>query len=291
MESSTTSAPRHSGSTSPLPSKGFPYLDLSGLTHEQQQELRKKLQFESEQIKQRFQELVSDITKSFEKRCVPLDDLVTHVMSLGAFEPPINVPQVPVFRDYFEKLKVAKTIPEVFMVLDDCFSFFNYDIIEHIVEGLGTEEDKARLQRYKQEFRQYAERRIFECPPEYGPESDDTEYDEYTTLSVKLDANYDDCTVAELERFRHRLSHILHLSPKSVLRLCRVEKGCIQLTFQVPTFIQIFPLSSRQERNLAAEGVIRLQRYRRDGDSGGTLQIGTDGGKFLHLAISVKANT
>ena len=36
--------------------------------------------------------------------------------------------------------------------------------------------------------------------------------------------------------------------------------GCLLLIFQVPSFVQeeIFPLSSEQERDLAAEGVIRL---------------------------------
>ena len=234
----------------------FPYLNLSELTHEQQQEFRAMLQFESKQIEQKFQMLVLATIESLEEQSVPLDDLVSHVMSLGTFGSVFSESQVPVFHHYFEELQVA-TIREFFMVLGDFFSFFNYDIIEHIVEGLGTDEDKARLQRYKQEFRQYAERRIFECPPEYGPVSDGTKHD---TLFVKLDADYDDYTVAALERFRHRLSQILNLSSKGVLHLCRVEEGCIQLTFQLPAFVlpKIFPLSSRQLMSLVAEGVIRL---------------------------------
>ena len=40
--------------------------------------------------------------------------------------------------------------------------------------------------------------------------------------------------------------------------LCRVVEGCIQFTFQVPSFVQqkIFPLSKEQEKALAAMGVI-----------------------------------
>ena len=251
------------------------------------------LHFESQQIKQEFQDLVSAFIKSFEKRRVPIDELVSHVMTLKVFDPVLKEPQVPVFRVYFEELKAAKTIQEVFMVLDDCFSFFNYDIIEYIIEGLGTVEDKAGLQRYKKEFMQYAKRRIFECPLEHGSVSDTN----HATLVVKLDANYDNYTVAALEIFRCRLSDTLHLSPKGVLRLCRVDKGCIQLTFQVPSFVlqKIFPLSSEQERALKEENVIMLTcgeyQLLHDEDSGGTLQTGTDGGKFLHLAISVKVNT
>ena len=77
---------------------------------------------------------------------------------------------------------------------------------------------------------------------------------------MKVDLQYENYTVTEIEGFRQKLSKILRVSSQGVLRLCRVEKGCFQLLFQVPSFVQqvIFPLSREQERALAAEGVIRL---------------------------------
>ena len=71
---------------------------------------------------------------------------------------------------------------------------------------------------------------------------------------------YEEFTVKEIKKFEYRLSRMLHVTPQSVLRLCRVEKGCVQLIFQVPSFVQqeMFPLSSEQERALAAESVMRL---------------------------------
>ena len=245
------------GCPTPIPSaSSFPYLDLSGLTHEQQQELRGRLRFESQDIMIRFQELVSATIKSFQKRCIPLDDLVSHVMTLGAFDPVFKEPQVPLFQYCFQELKAADTIPKVFLVLKDYFSFFNYHIIEHIIKELGTEEDKAELQRYKADFDQYAKRRIFECLPEFGPVSDA----DHADIFVKLDSQYDNYTVAQIEGFRHKLSDILRVSSQNILRLCRVEKGCFQLIFQVPSFVQlrIFPLSREQESGLAAIGVFRL---------------------------------
>ena len=245
------------GCPTPIPSaSSFPYLNLSGLTHEQQQELRGRLWSESQEIMIRFQKLVSATIKSFKRRCVPLDELVSHVMTLGAFDPVFKEPQAPVFRHYFEELKAADTIPKVFMVLNDYFSFFNYHIIEHIIEALGTQEDKAELQSYKEDFNQYAKRRIFECLPEFGPVSKV----DHADIFVKLDSQYDNYTVAQIEGFRHKLSDILHLSSHGILHLCRVDKGCFQLMFQVPLFVQqkIFPLSRKQEKALAGIGVIKL---------------------------------
>ena len=204
----------------------------------------------------RFQELISATIKSFKRRCVPLDELVSHVMTLGAFDPVFKEPQAPVFCHCLKELKAADTIPKVFLVLNDYFSFFNYHIIEHIIKELGTDEDKVELQKYKEDFNQYAKRRIFECLPEFGPISDD----DHADIFVKVDSQYDNYTVAQIEEFRQKLSELLCVSSQGILRLCRVDKGCFQLMFQVPSFVQhvIFPLSREQEKALAAMGVIRL---------------------------------
>ena len=287
-ESPTTSVTRHSGSTSSPPSEGsqqfpfgcgcgkctllsfvesgcptpipsvssFPYLDLSGLTHEQQEDLRGRLQFESQEIMMRFQELVSATIESLIRRNVSHDKLVSHVMTLGAFKPVVKEPPVPLFQYCFQKLEAADTIPKIFLILKDYFSFFNYHIVEHIIKMLGTKEDITRLQRYKERFNQYAKRRIFECWPEFGPVSDA----DHADVFVKVDSQYENYTVAEMKVFCHKLGEILRVSSQGILRLCRVEKGCIQLTFQVPSFVQleIFPLSREQEKALEAEGVITL---------------------------------
>ena len=204
----------------------------------------------------RFQELVSATIESLIRRNVSQDKLVSYVMTLGAFDPVLKEPQLPVFRYCFKELKAANTIYEIFMVLNDYFSFFNYQLIEHIIKSLGTEEDKAELQRYKKDFNQYAKRRIFECLPEFGPVSDA----DHADIFVKVDSQYENYTVAEIEEFRHALSEILRVSSQGILRLCRVDKGCFQLMFQVPSLVQnkIFPLSTEQEKALAAVAVIRL---------------------------------
>ena len=204
----------------------------------------------------RFQELVSATIKSLIKQNVPLDELTSHVMTLGAFDPVFKEPQVPLFQYCFRELKTADTIPKVFLVLKDYFSFFNYDIIEHVIAVLGTEEDKANLQSYKRTFDQYAKRRIYECVPHFGPVSDT----DHADVFVKVDSRYDNYTVEEIKGFCNKLSDVLQVSSQGVLHLCRVEKGCFQLIFQVPSFVQqkIFPLSRGQERTLESEGVITL---------------------------------
>ena len=203
-----------------------------------------------------FQKLVSATIVSLEKQQIPITTIRSHIMTLGAFAPMHEGSQVPALNNHSICLHAEETVPGIFLVLKDNLSFFNYHILEHIITVLGTEEDKENLQRYKKEFDQYAKRRIYECLPQFGPVSENG----YVDVFVKVDSQYERYTVAEVEIFRCELSKILNISYQGVLRLCRVEKGCFQLTFQVPAFVQqgIFPLSSQQERALEEKGVIRL---------------------------------
>ena len=234
----------------------FPHLNLSEFTNKRQHYRKERLRCQSEKINLEFQKLVSATVESLNRQNVSPDKLLSHVMTLGSLKRVFEEPQVPALHHRFNELKAAKTICDSFVVLNDYFSFFNYHIIEHIIEELGTEEDKAKLQKYEQDFHQYAERRIFECLPKFGCMLNDADH---VNILVKLDSHYDDYTVAELEGFCHKLSEILNLS-LGILCLCRVDKGCLQLTFQVPSFVQqrMFPLSREQERALAVLGVTRL---------------------------------
>ena len=203
-----------------------------------------------------FQKLVSATIVSLEKQQIPLTTIRSHIMTLGAFAPMHEGSQVPALNNHSICLHAEETVPGIFLVLKDNLSFFNYHILEHIITVLGTEEDKENLQRYKKQFDEYAKRRIYECLPQFGPVS----VNGYVDVFVKVDSQYERYTVAEVEIFRCELSKILNISHQGVLRLCRVEKGCFQLTFQVPKFVQqaIFPLSNQQEKALAERGVIKF---------------------------------
>ena len=232
---------------------------------------------------------MSATMNSFIRQKVSQAVLVSHVMTLGAFKPVFKEPQVPLFQYCFQKLEAADSIPKVFLVLKDYFSFYNYHVIEHIIKALGTEGDKAELQRYKEDFNQYAKRRIFECLSEFGPISDA----DHADIFVKVDLQYENYTVAEIEMFRHKLSDILRVSSQGVLRLCRVEKGCFQFTFQVPSFVQqeIFPLSREQENALETESIIKLTcgeyQFTDNDNSSKKLQIKIDAsGKFVHACVN-----
>ena len=75
------------------------------------------------------------------------------------------------------------------------------------------------------------------------------------------------------------------------MHLCRVEKGCIQLIFQVPSIVQqqISPLSRKQEEILNAEGVIKLtcaDYHFSHENSADNCNFDTDAnGRFVHVGL------
>ena len=243
-------------STSTSTTSSFPYPKASVLTSEQEERLSVRLCVESEDIIHKFWHLRSKVYESLREQNVPVDRLVGHLLSLHAFDPVYKDSQKPIFQAFFHELQKAESIEKVLFIIKDYISFFNYHVIKHIVEGLGTEQDKVELQNYEKEFIEYSKRRIYECPSDYGSKSDA----DHADLVLKVDSVYEDFTVKELKNFEYRLSRIFCVSQQSVLRLCKVEKGCLQLIFQIPSFVQqeIFPLSTEQERALAAEGVMKL---------------------------------
>ena len=77
-------------------------------------------------------------------------------------------------------------------------------------------------------------------------------------LTVKIDPEWDNITVEQLEDVILTLKRILNVRRRA-LYLRSVEKGCVKLTFLIPAFVaKVFPLSSEQEAALFQNGVIRL---------------------------------
>ena len=163
--------------------------------------------------------------------------------------------KLPYFKEQKSKLLAAEDLDDVWMILDDYYSYFNYYIMELISDSLGTEDDKQRMSSYKKDFVDYIKRRIYECPAEFGRMNDSD-----CSIVVKLDKSYDECTADQLLILTSRLCNIFEISPDSVLRLCTIEQGCYELTYQAPAFIQdiVFPLSPEREAALKHLKVTRL---------------------------------
>jgi hypothetical protein len=141
-------------------------------------------------------------------------------------------------------------------VVKDYCSFFNFHMVDHIIDEFGTKQDKENMASYKEDFTKYAECCITQCPSQVGKMSEEG----CANLFITLDDSFDNCAVSHLNVFIGNLRKILKIPSNVVLRLCRINLGSIKLIFQIPLSVQqaIFPLSSEQEAELSSLGVVQL---------------------------------
>lgn len=197
----------------------------------------------------KFQTLFSATVESLKKQKVSVREIVCHLVGFGPVLPTYEDLKLPPFRRKLAKLRKAKAIDDIMVTVGDYCSFFNYHMIEHIIDELGTRQDKKNLAKYKEEFARYAERHVFECPSEVGSVSDGL-----VNMLVTLDQTFESCTVRNLELFIDDLRRILNISTGAVFKLCHVAPGSLKLTFQLsPSLLQgVFPLSDEQKSSLAS---------------------------------------
>ena len=227
--------------------------EFQGLSDKHKEELEQRLIMESENIQLRFHTLCNKFFDSLDEQHIPLKKLVRHLKGLKALKKVNSSKSASVVQSYEYVLDNITDIESVKDLIEEYSTFFDFRPVEYMIENVGLEKDRQRLEKYKENFEHYIKRRVFECPCEVGP----SDAPNSTKLCVKLESDYD--KLVELKQFQCQLSLILEVSVH-VLRLSSVKDGCIQLTFLIPDFVQeaIFPLSTEQEIAMKELGIIQL---------------------------------
>ena len=232
----------------------LPYLKTPHLSDEARKNFIGRLLQKTEDMELLFAEMMFKARKSLEARGVPLEDLI-------AFLTPIKSATVQSrdsdCKSWRIELTKATNLLEVFTVLEPFVSFFNHEIIEHIIKCCGSIDDQRRLANYKQKFTEFCKLSVCECPADiYGIKTDKD-----GTVTVKLNDDFQQYTVEAMNKFRHKLCNILDVSEYD-LRLIHVHEGCTEMNFAV--FLDllnlVFPLSEEQKAKLNDEGVILMTR-------------------------------
>ena len=235
----------------------FPCLHVTSLDKSEERSLCFRLWRQSKELRREFSRLCTSTYLSLDRRNVSINKLVICITGDDTLESFVKGQNKSILADRKQELFEAKDISKVWEIASDYFSFFNYYLIEQIIEHFGTAKDKEKLAEYKKSFTEYARRSFRQSPAEYGSQNETD-----SVIIIKLGApKYEDSTLGQLEQFIDELSEILKLTQDGVLRLCRVLPGCVEMTLLAPSFVEsdAFPLSPDQEVALKALGVIRLR--------------------------------
>ena len=237
----------------------FPYLNLSALPINQRHFLQERLKTETREIVKKFMHFTIHIRESLEKRKVSLDSILDTLRSLEALE---DVGVKLLEPQDIEKIQAATSISGVFIVLRvrKYFSFFNFGIIEHLVEYHGSTEDRKKLTDYICTFNDFCKRSVFKVPPNVYCDPPRTRGEEFVFKCTKGVATLDG-----VRKTMKKIAPILGLRPLA-LHLCSIKKGCVELHFMISAAVvdHIFPLAPSQQLALCEIGVRVLEGDHRD---------------------------
>ena len=234
-----------------IESISYPYLEMSELSESEKEDLIQKLTHETIVINKSFAQLFTSTSKSFKAMNIQVDELANAALSIGAFES--DATQKPLLRDDEKELTEAKTTDGAFIILRRHMSFFNYEILAHLIENYGNEEDQKKLSEYERCFKQFCERKAFEVSPSVVGRSPNQRRGEkaFFVLLTKSFAS----TLNDVVAAKRKLATLLGLK-SSTLHLHRIDEGSIVLLVSVPGFVAeiIFPLSAVKQVKLQDEG-------------------------------------
>ena len=150
-----------------------------------------------------------------------------------------------------KKLLRAKNMLDVFKVIQSHCSYFNYNLLESLVQVHGTSEDKKCLDGYLKSFASYCQ--AMPCAEEIcGSDGSGTD-----RIKLKFKLEYDRQQLKPnyiKDNIIRNIARILKIKPSS-LYLHRIREGCVCLEFLIPSclFDGLFPLSDDQKVALYRE--------------------------------------
>ena len=230
----------------------YPYLDVNKLTDDDREDLFQRLNDDTADIIQCFADLLSSTSESLRRRQITLERLIEVSLDLGVYKSGRN--QIPLLEEDQAKLKETTSFGSAFNILRDHMSFFNYELLSHIIRHLGDENDKKRFEVFCSKFKDYCQRKVFEVPA--GPAvlhpsgSERSSRIKFVVVATPDLIN----TLADVKTAQRKIASLLGLRASTV-QLERIDIGCVILVFSIPGMLNnLFPLKAATCAELKADG-------------------------------------
>ena len=239
----------------------FPFLDVSNLGEADKIDLEHRLLSDTNKMGTKFASFTLFLEKSLEDQEVSLEKLASCVLSLPAYTEDIGKKLLE--KKDKEAIQQAESVSKMFMVLQSHTSFFNYEIMEHLVKHHGSPDDHKRLEEYLAAFNTFCQRSVFEVPPNVYSSKSRTDCKVFAVKCTERVAT----TLEGVRGVRGKIADVLGLRASS-LQLCSILKGCMELRFLISTAVadHILPVSPAKQIALKEIGVRVLVQDKQLGD-------------------------
>ena len=201
------------------------YPNWEELAESDQEAVRNQLMDDNRDVRKAYTAFVVYLIKSFRERKVHPRDIQSVVRSYCTSEKDQREPMVFDFRR-------DDDISDVFSELTKHCTWFNYDLLQVIVENLGDESEKMHLKEYEDKHLiPYLKRSIFEipCVPPHTQS-------QRTKLLLKVSTDLV-ITGGEVKAIQRNLAKLLGFQSGAILHFNDYNDGCIELVFSLPTVV------------------------------------------------------
>ena len=210
-------------------------------------------------IKKKFGDLEQNIKMSLIKREVTPKDVVATLKS-NEDTSHLLKSEHTILLEVKNKCLGCESIADLWLIVQDFFTFYSYDILTRVVDsGLTDEADncKKQLDGYDDEFKSfiYSQKVIKEFFRSFDVATSSTS----TKVIVKIKSTYTKFSDEHLENFKKKLATVLRVEPE-LFHLYSLQTSCTILTYHAPFIVEVaaFPLSAKQEALLKKLEVIWL---------------------------------
>ena len=237
-----------------------------------------QLRSSADSMKKKFASLFVGVMDSFKDRGIGPQDIASRILALTEYDDPAI--GKPLLERQKEELKRAQTVNDTFDILRPHMTFFNYEILEFLIENKGSDNDKHNLKIFLQEFSDFCRRSVFELPPNTLGHSKEKavgkqkfavkitnefkaallvqsqECDQQATSSNPASSDLKErericapelgITLENAKHIQRKLAKVLNLKASSIY-LDSAISGCVILTFLLPSHISLAGLDSNPD--------------------------------------------
>ena len=247
------------------------YTAWEKLTPDGKLDLEARLTTEAEAIRKEFALLCWRARDSFEQRNIKPRTLASALLDLTVHED--SPDSSSLLKEEEEALMRAESVHDTFDVLRPHMNFFNYEILQFLIEGKGSKEDKSALAKFLKNFKEFCKRHVFEVPFSVysnGHNSVSENTIRQQQLHVKITERFKsalliktssesvqsmsdsvhikkvcsdklEICLEDAKNIQRKLAQVLNLKPSSLF-LESIQEGSIILTFLLPVCVSLVGL-------------------------------------------------
>ncbi len=213
----------------------------------------------TEDIRNKFDSLVTRVVEFMEAN-VPIGTFQAFIKRKLAFKNKNSTTKL-FAQEIVEAVENSTRFCDIRSIIESYYSWINYRMIENIIQEFCHSDidiPKA-LETYKEFFKMYCEERKVKgppMPPLNGCRLQLLPPSYFKKVNFKIDGAWDYIRYENIDLCRTIITQVLDVVPDT-LYLTTVEKGCVQLTFEISTHVAdvLFPLTDEQNQDLEDNGI------------------------------------